>query len=59
MFGTTLSVVIGCGLLIAAFTIKTFTTKHGAPAPLWFGRLICVIVGIVFLLSAFQDIRHK
>jgi hypothetical protein len=59
MFEITLSLVIGCGLLIAAFTIRTFTTRRGAPLPLWFGRLICVVVGIVFLLSAFQDIRQR
>jgi hypothetical protein len=65
MFETILSIGIGCGLLIAAFRVKTFhepglgTSRVGRPVPLWFGRLICVIVGAVFLLSAFQGIRHK
>ena len=65
MLGNILSIAIGCGLLIAAFTVKTFyepglgTSRVGRPVPLWFGRLICVIVGAVFLLSAFQELMRK
>jgi hypothetical protein len=65
MFGIVLSIVIGCGALIAAFRVKTWyqgglgVHKVGPPLPLWFGRLIAVIVGIGFLFGAFQEIRHR
>ena len=60
-----LSIVIGCGALIAAFRVKMWyqkplgVNKLGPPVPLWFGRSIAVIVGLGFLLSAFQEIWHK
>lgn len=65
MFEIVLSIVIGCAALIAALKVKTFyqsplgVGRVGPPVPLWFGRLIAVVVGIVFLLSAFQEIRHR
>jgi len=63
-FPIILDAVIGCGLLIAVFRMKTFyqkplgTSRLGPPLPLWFGRLIFVIAGAGFLLIAFQQIRH-
>ena len=65
MFEIIESIVIGCGALIAAFTATTFyqkplgVNKVGPPVPLWFGRSTAVLVGIGFLFSAFQQIRHK
>ena len=65
MFETVLSIVFGCSCLIAAFTVKTFyqkplgVNKVGPPVPLWFGRTIAIIVGVGFLLSAWQELHRR
>ena len=50
MFETVLSIVVGCGSLIAAFIVKTLeqkplgVNKVQPPVPLWFGRIIAKLM---------------
>lgn len=65
IFVDILSIAVGAMSVSTAFTVRTFyqkplgINKFGPPVPLWFGRLIGLLVGAVFLASGAWDLLHR
>ena len=54
---TDLAILFGLGAVLISFTCRTFyygrVGSNDKPAPLWFGRLVFLLVGILFLSAGF------
>lgn len=50
--------LFGSGAVLISFTCRTFDygrVGNDKPAPLWFGRLVFPLVGILFLSASFAN----